>query len=179
VYEQYRLPGDGVARRCLVHERPFAMKAARPLRAAQVPSPSPTPGYVLEDQVGHLLRRAHQRHAAIFQEGMNEAGLTPTQYAALVKIKDLGQVSQNQLGRLTAMDPATIQGVTQRLLVRHLIERHPDPEDRRVTMLRLTAKGIALAERAVDSGRVITEATLKPLDSQERKMFLALLRKMT
>lgn len=155
------------------------MKAARPLRAAPVPAPSPTPGYILEEQVGHLLRRAHQRHAAIFQDGMNDAGLTPTQYAALVKIKDLGQVSQNQLGRLTAMDPATIQGVTQRLLARHLIDRHPDADDRRVTLLRLTAKGAELAGRAVDEGRAITEATLKPLDSQERKTFLALLRKLT
>jgi MarR family transcriptional regulator, lower aerobic nicotinate degradation pathway regulator len=155
------------------------MKAARSLKAAQAPSPSPTPGYVLEEQVGHLLRRAHQRHAAIFQEGMGESALTPTQYAALVKIKDLGQVSQNQLGRLTAMDPATIQGVTQRLLARHLIDRHPDPADRRVILLRLTPKGLGLAERAIADGRAITDATLKPLDSQERKMFLALLRKLT
>ena len=44
--------------------------------------------YVLEDQVGHLLRRAHQRHAAIFQEMIGDAQLTPLQFAALVKLGD-------------------------------------------------------------------------------------------
>ena len=63
--------------------------------------------YVLEEQAGHLLRRAHQRHTAIFQENIPDGQLTPLQFAALVKLHDLGEVSQNQLGRLIAMDAAT------------------------------------------------------------------------
>lgn len=147
-------------------------------------SPDSRPGgqtedYRLEEQVGHLLRRAHQRHTAIFQEGIGDLQLTPTQFAALAKVHDLGQVSQNQLGRLTAMDPATIQGVIQRLEARKLIERGPDPNDRRCTILRLTDKGKSLAMDAVTEARAITEATLAPLTPAERQAFLALLRKLT
>jgi DNA-binding MarR family transcriptional regulator len=134
-------------------------------------------GYVLEHQVGHLLRRAHQRHATIFQEGMGAIQLTPTQYAALVKIRDMGQISQNQLGRLTAMDPATIQGVVQRLAARGLVDRAADPNDRRLMQLRLTAKGRALVQTAIARGIAITEATLAPLSESERPIFLSLLRK--
>ncbi len=43
-------------------------------------------GYVVEDQVGFLLRRAHQRHAALFQQGIGVAELTPTQFTALIKM---------------------------------------------------------------------------------------------
>jgi DNA-binding MarR family transcriptional regulator len=132
---------------------------------------------VLEDQAGHILRRAHQRHAVIFQEGMGDVQLTPTQYAALVKIRDTGQISQNQLGRLTAMDPATIQGVVQRLAARGLVDRTPDTQDRRLMQLRLTAKGRALVQTAVARGIAITEATLAPLSESERPLFLSLLRK--
>lgn len=135
-------------------------------------------GYTLEHQVGHLLRRAHQRHTAIFQNGIGEAQLTPTQYAALVKIRDLGQISQNQLGRLTAMDPATIQGVTRRLEARGLIERAPDPSDRRLAVLRLTQDGRTVVEAAIARGVAITEATLAPLSESERPVFLSLLRKL-
>src|SRR5260370_12538106 len=135
--------------------------------------------YRLEDQAGHLLRRAHQRHTAIFQEGIGELQLTPTQFAALAKIRDEGEVSQNQLGRLTAMDPATIQGVIQRLEARKLIAREADPEDGRRTILRLTASGQALAADAVTHARAITEQTLAPLSAAERQTFLALLRKLT
>ncbi|MGQ0662057.1 MAG: MarR family winged helix-turn-helix transcriptional regulator [Pseudomonadota bacterium] len=141
-------------------------------------TPSPVPGYVLGDQVGHLIRRAHQRHTAIFQDRIGDAELTCTQFAALVKIMDLGQVSQNRLGRLTAMDPATIQGVIQRLQARGLIARHDDPADRRLTRLRLTAPGLALARAAIARARAASEATLAPLAPGERKTFLALLRRL-
>jgi DNA-binding MarR family transcriptional regulator len=88
--------------------------------------------YVLEEQVGHILRRAHQRATAIFMAELGDRfDLTPTQYAALVKLHDAGPQSQNQLGRLTAMDPATIQGVVRRLVERRLVERSHDRNDRR------------------------------------------------
>ena len=73
---------------------------------------------MLEDQVGFLLRCAHQRATEIFNAVMARFGVTPTQFAALAKLDDLGSVSQNQLGRLTAMDPATISGVVGRLIAR-------------------------------------------------------------
>ena len=94
--------------------------------------------YVLEDQVGHLLRRAHQRASAIFQDHMTD-DLTPQQYAALIKVRDFGSVSQNRLGRAVAMDPATSQGVVQRLIAKRLIQRGDDPKDRRRSLLSLTA----------------------------------------
>jgi len=146
--------------------------------AAQAAKDEDVANYVLEHQAGHLLRRAHQRHTMIFQEGMGDVQLTPTQYAALVKIRDVGQISQNQLGRMTAMDPATIQGVVQRLAARGLVDRTPDLHDRRLMQLRLTAKGRALVQTAVARGIAITEATLSPLSEAERPIFLSLLRKL-
>jgi MarR family transcriptional regulator, lower aerobic nicotinate degradation pathway regulator len=146
--------------------------------AAQAAKDDELAGYVLEHQAGHLLRRAHQRHTTIFQEGIGEVQLTPTQFAALVKIRDQGQISQNQLGRLTAMDPATIQGVVQRLAARGLVDRTPDRDDRRLMQLRLTAKGRVLVQTAVARGIAISEATLTPLTEAERHVFLSLLRKL-
>jgi DNA-binding MarR family transcriptional regulator len=134
--------------------------------------------YVLEEQVGYLLRRAHQRHGAIFQERIGSAALTPLQFAALVKLLDVGQVSQNQLGRLTAMDAATMQGVIKRLFARKLIERRPDADDRRRLMLRLTPAGKALAEATIPLGQDITDRTLAPLSASERAVFLSLLRRL-
>jgi DNA-binding MarR family transcriptional regulator len=87
-------------------------------------------------------------------------------------------VSQNQLGRLTAMDPATIQGVIQRLLVRGLVERYPDASDRRCTLLRLSPAGKQLATSVIGPARAISEQTLSPLGESERATFLDLLRKL-
>ncbi len=140
--------------------------------------PGDTGTYILEDQVGHLLRRAHQRASAIFQEHMAE-DLTPQQYAALIKIRDFGSVSQNRLGRAVAMDPATSQGVVQRLIAKRLIQRADDPKDRRRSLLSLTPEGAELAEALIPSGRKITAEILEPLSQDEQAAFLKLLKKLT
>ena len=134
--------------------------------------------YKLEDQVGHLMRRANQRHAAIFFEGLNDKQLTPMQFAVLVKIGDEEEVSQNRLGRLAAMDPATVQGVVRRLKERALIDARPDPDDGRRSLWRLSETGEALVAAAVPIAEQITEKTLEPLSKSERSTFLALLRKL-
>ena len=134
--------------------------------------------YVLEDQVGHLLRRAHQRATQIFLETFEDAGLTPTQWAALARLGEEGAASQNHLGRLTAMDPATVQGVVQHLEKRGLIDREPDPDDRRRTRLRLSAAGAELVARHTADGATVSARTLEPLTDEEAEVFLALLKKL-
>jgi MarR family transcriptional regulator, lower aerobic nicotinate degradation pathway regulator len=135
---------------------------------------APVAAYRLEDQAGHLMRRAHQRHTALFLSIMGPLALTPTQFAALAKIRDLGQTTQNHLGRLTAMDQATVQGVVQRLIARGFV----DPADRRVMVLSLTAAGARAAHDAIERAREITRATLAPLTGDERATFVDLLRKL-
>jgi DNA-binding MarR family transcriptional regulator len=142
------------------------------------PTASVLDGYVVQDQVGFLMRRVNQRHTAIFQDGMAEAELTPTQFTALVKVVELGRVTQNHLGRLAAMDPATIQGVVRRLIDRDLVSRTADPLDRRTIVLAPTPAGLTLAARAVVAARLITAATLEPLTQQERGQLQSLLQKL-
>lgn len=139
--------------------------------------------YVLEGQVGHLLRRAHQRHAALFQAMFAdalgaEAALTPMQWALLVKLDTLGEATQNALGRLTAMDPATTQGVVRRLIARGLIARAADPADKRTLKLTVTPAGRAAVAAALPVAAAISEATLSVLSADERAQFLDLLQRM-
>ena len=135
--------------------------------------------YVLEEQAGHLLRRVHQRHSAIFQAMIGDDQLTPLQFAALMKLADVGETSQNLLGRLTAMDAATMQGVIKRLSARGLIKRRPDKVDRRRLLLRLSKRGETLVGDLSHRGAAITNQTLDPLTISERKTFLKLLKRLS
>lgn len=84
-------------------------------------------GYELDDQAGFLPRCAHKRHVALFQDGMAAVDLTPmTRFTALARMVALGRVTQNHLRCLSAMDPATIQGVVRRLMARGIAMRLPD-----------------------------------------------------
>jgi MarR family transcriptional regulator, lower aerobic nicotinate degradation pathway regulator len=135
-------------------------------------------GFTVEDHVGFLLRRAHQRHVSLFTAGMAHAELTPTQFTALLKTVEVGRTTQNHLGRLAAMDPATIQGVVRRLVARGLMLRGHDKMDRRTAVLEPTEAGVALIARVVACAQRSHEAALAPLSPQERVQVLALLRKM-
>ncbi len=147
--------------------------------ATATPSGRASKAYELEKQIGYLLRRAHQRTTAIFMANMAETNLTPTQLAALAKVADEGEVTQNRLGRLTAMDPATMQGVIKRLSARGYIDRRPDPHDRRRTVLTLSAEGRAILERAAPASVRTSEETLAPLTPRQQAQFLELLQKLT
>jgi MarR family transcriptional regulator, lower aerobic nicotinate degradation pathway regulator len=135
------------------------------------------PGYILDEQIGFLLRQVWQRHATIFAReiGIN---LTSPQWAALSKLAETGPCSQNQLGRLTAMDVATIKGVIDRLTARGLTETSPDPEDGRRLVVSLTRIGQQLVERAAPNALAISKETLAPLDAKERETLVALLSKL-
>ena len=134
--------------------------------------------YVLDAQVGFVLRQAQQRHTTIFASLMIE-GLTPTQWAALAKLREVGPSSQNLLGRLTAMDAATIKGVIDRLTKRGFTATNPDPADGRRLLVALTEDGEAVYARAKPLAEQITEETLKPLSAEERRAFVVLLGRLT
>src|SRR6201991_2862913 len=135
------------------------------------------PAYILDEQIGFILRQVWQRHTTIFAReiGIN---LTPTQWAALAKLAETGPCSQNQLGRLTAMDVATIKGVIDRLTARGLTETSPDPEDGRRLLVSLTRAGQQVAEKSAPNALAITRETLAPLDAKERETLMALLSKL-
>lgn len=132
--------------------------------------------YTLGEQIGFYLRQANQRHVSIFASLMTEK-LTTTQWAALVKLKDLQPCSQGNLGRETAMDMATIKGVVDRLVKRGLVHTEPDSADARRLVLTLTAEGDATVERNLSIALKISQETLSTLTPAERMMLVELLQK--
>jgi DNA-binding MarR family transcriptional regulator len=135
------------------------------------------PVYNLDEQVGFILRQVSQRHSAIFARGIGDE-TTPTQWAALAKLYEAGACSQNLLGRLTAMDVATIKGVVDRLTLRGLTTTRPDPADGRRLIVELTKAGRTLAEEIFANAAAITEDTLAPLTQSERGVLIGLLKKL-
>jgi DNA-binding MarR family transcriptional regulator len=131
----------------------------------------------LDDQIGFILRRVYQRHSAIFSELFGEE-ITATQWAAIAKLHEVGECSQNLLGRYTAMDIATIKGVIERLAARGYVQIKPDPTDRRRLLLSLSGGGKELYVHYVQVARHVTELTLQPLPPPERNKLLRLLERL-
>ncbi len=129
--------------------------------------------YDLDRQVGFLLRRAMQRHLAIFAAAI--PGLTPTQLAALAQLTAMGPTSQNALGRATAMDAATIKGVIDRLRARGYVAAAPADGDRRRIVLSVTSLGESAFRDMTAAAHQVSAHTLSPLAEADRARFLDLL----
>jgi DNA-binding MarR family transcriptional regulator len=141
----------------------------------QVDGDTADDAYRLQDQIGFILRKAHQRHVAIFASHIGD--LTPPQFAALAKLQDIGETSQNQLGALIAMDAATIKGVIDRLKARGYVEISKHDGDKRRVLVRLTDEGRQAVERLIPLAQKITTETMAPLSPREARTLLRLLGK--
>jgi MarR family transcriptional regulator, lower aerobic nicotinate degradation pathway regulator len=124
-------------------------------------------GFSPDRQIGFMLRRAYQLFHANLSARFAQFGITPQQFATLAKIREVGSVSQNQLGRLVSMDPAAIHGVIRRLSERGYINQDRMKGDKRLLMLSLSSAGRALVEAAIPLARDSQRASLAPLSAVE------------
>jgi DNA-binding MarR family transcriptional regulator len=148
------------------------------LKVVSPPADADEPGrYVLDEQLGFLMRVAMQRHTSIFTAGMIE-DLTQTQFAAMAKLYEFGPCSQNHLGRLVFLDAATIKGVVDRLGARGFVTALADSKDRRRRAVALTDRGRKVTQAAMVVAAGITTATLAPLTKEERRTLVKLLNKL-
>jgi MarR family transcriptional regulator, lower aerobic nicotinate degradation pathway regulator len=140
-------------------------------------SPALRTDYVLDEQIGFILRQAYQKHALLFLAYFGD-DFTPTQWAAIAKLREVGDCSQNLLGRLTAMDAATIKGVVDRLTKRGYIASSPSPTDRRRVLITLTAAGRKAYERCVGQALRVSTETMARLKPRDRAALLRLLKQL-
>jgi MarR family transcriptional regulator, lower aerobic nicotinate degradation pathway regulator len=150
----------------------------RKLKVAPPPADAGTRGYVLDEQIGFLLRVAMQRHTSIFTSRML-GSLTQTQFASLAKLYEVGPCSQNHLGRLIYLDAATIKGVVDRLNARGFVTALSDPNDKRRRAVTLTARGREVTEAAMAAAADITADTLGALTAEEQRVVAKLLKKLS
>ena len=148
------------------------MPSFEPVNAA------PTQEYVFSDQVGHLLRRAYQRHVAIFQQTIPDSQLTAAQFVVLCAVRQFVSCSLSEIVKTTAIDQATMRGIIERLKARDAIRVSHDAHDRRKVLVSLTPAGEEIVDATVPAALAVSEATFGNLNAAERVAMLYLLRKM-
>ena len=132
--------------------------------------------YQLDQQIGYLLRLANQRHLEIFSAAM--PNLTPTQFSMLARLCEVGELSQNELGRRIGIDAATTNGVIDRLTRKGFTQSSADAADKRRLLISLTEAGRRKAAAAMPIAKKITQTTLGNLSSSESQELCRLLQKL-
>lgn len=154
----------------------IALASSAPDRYRGRVSEDPNP-YLLEEQYGYQLRRAVQRYQAIFARLLPE--VTTMQFCSLVRLDQMGPLSQNLLGREASMDAATVKGVVRRLEALGYVQRTADPADKRRLTVEITDTGRALVRRLYRPAEQAMDVALAPLTAQEQATLMALLSRLT
>ena len=98
----------------------------------------------IEDCISFIVGKAAQQVARRAREKLEPHDVTPTQYAVLKVLSDADGQTGAELGARLGIDSATTTGVADRLAANGLLERRPDPQDRRFQRLFLTPEARAL-----------------------------------
>ena len=85
----------------------------------------------LERSPLHLLHRAGQCAAEVFQAELGGGDLTPRQFAVLVTVSQNEGLSQTHLVERTGIDRSTLADIVRRMLKKGLLQRRRTKEDAR------------------------------------------------
>jgi MarR family transcriptional regulator for hemolysin len=121
--------------------------------------------FILND-VARLLRTYADYKAAQF-------GITRAQWAVLVRVDRLEGLNQSELAEGLDLQPITLTRLLDKLCDSGLIERRPDPADRRAKRLFLTAAARPLLVRLGELGEETMANTLAGVDSASVKQMVA------
>jgi MarR family transcriptional regulator, transcriptional regulator for hemolysin len=119
----------------------------------------PTLGFLLHE-VARLLRKR-------FEQVARDFGLTRSQWQALAYLARNEGINQSGLAELLEIEPITLSRILDRLESCGLVERHRDPSDRRVWILRLAPAARLKLTRARKFGEITHNEALNGLSEAE------------
>ncbi|MFF3910047.1 MarR family winged helix-turn-helix transcriptional regulator [Streptomyces sp. NPDC001848] len=122
--------------------------------------------------IGSVVARYHQE----YEEAAAEHALTGAQ-ARLLSLLSLEPLPMRRLAQKLKCEPSNVTGIVDRLEARGLVERRPDPADRRVKLAAATEEGRRVARGLRDSLDFAREP-LAGLSREERLSLRDLLRRM-
>lgn len=127
-------------------------------------------GFLLAD-VSRLMRRA-------FKQRLEGSALTLAQARALVYVSRNEGVRQVELAELLEVQPITLARLLDQLADRGLIERRPDPTDRRAYRIHLTAAAAPHLAAIKQVAALIRHDALRGFGKEEAAAVLSALRRM-
>src|SRR5215470_6217710 len=120
------------------------------------------------NDVARLLRTYADHEARRF-------GMTRAKWAVLARLDRFEGLKQTELAEMLDLQPISLTRLLDGLADNGLIERRPDPDDRRAKRLFLTPAARPLLGRLTELGEDLMAVALAGLDAAQREALLATL----
>lgn len=125
--------------------------------------------------VGYRLFRAQRVVHRCLESALEPYGITPAQWNSLNQLASKGPMSQRQLAAAVRREPATITRSIDRMEKAGLVERFPDPKDRRVNIIGVTQAGEELLSAVQSAARMANERVERGFTAEEARLLGELL----
>ena len=122
-----------------------------------------------------LLTQTAMHADRLANQGLARADARRWHYAVLASLQEFGPASQAALSRRTGIYRSDLVAVINELAARGLIDRAPDPADRRRNVITMTPHGRRHLRRLDKLVAAIQEDLLAPLTQPERDQLVRLL----
>jgi DNA-binding MarR family transcriptional regulator len=128
--------------------------------------------------VGFLISQLGLASSKRFAEQLRPLGIHPGEFALMRFVAASEGQSQQTLAERLGIPPSRMVAKVDSLEESGLIERRPDPADRRVRALHLTPKGRRLLKRAGEIAVSYESRLCEDLDPAEREQLIDLLQRL-
>lgn len=119
----------------------------------ELPAAPPAEGGFVAQYLPALLTQAAAHLVGDFAEQVRAAGLSVLEWRVLATLADGGPVPLGLLARRAATKQPTLTRLIDRLAQQTLVQREPDPQDRRQTLLRITPAGHTTVRRLIQQAQ--------------------------
>jgi DNA-binding MarR family transcriptional regulator len=154
----------------VLRRRSSMIAASKDMGSFEQPVIEPGEVFELIDQTAKNLRR-------IQRLTVRDSGLTPPQYQVLKSLWDKGDLPLKDLAQACNCTRATITGLVDTLEAKELVQRQPNPVDRRSLLATLTPEGQALQDQTAALEKVYASCC-QGLSTQEFRHLSILLGKL-
>ena len=129
---------------------------------------------------GFLVHDVSRIRKKVVDKAVAPMGITRSQFWVLVNIARYGQdgIAQTELARLMSVGKVSLGGLIDRMEANGILERLPDPIDRRAKKVLMTQKGEDLLHRLQDVALDINKQIMKGITKEQNKALDGLLHTM-
>lgn len=138
--------------------------------------PSNSPSFV----TGFLIHDVSRIRKKVVDKSVKHMGITRSQFWVLVNIGRYGQegIAQTRLAQLMNVGKVSLGGLIDRMESNNLVERLPDPVDRRAKKVCMTPKGEDLLHNLQDVAQQVNNQIMKGVTKEQNKLLDGVLKTM-
>lgn len=129
----------------------------------------------MSDNLGFLIGDISRLIRRTFDKRAKAIGVTRPQWRVLTWLQRHEGINQSALADMLELDAMTLCRMVDRLQAAEMVERRPDPADRRAWQLFLTSKGSALTEQLTPIGEQLLQEAMTALTDQDQQQLQDLL----